>query len=284
MAKIKIPLIAFAILIQSCAGFLYANPAAGSHTPVAIVFSKKVFATDLEPDEKYKQKMKTELSKENYESLILNYSQERLRGVIWEALMQKFCQNKQCEPSQEEIDALTQFFEAARVKPRKDRIAKKEVLIKELESSNIDKEEKQRLTKELENLNRTLLLDSDLAKLKASLTQEQSLRAQEERSKMYARFIRVWKFSKLLHQQYGGDVILQKFGFEPIGAERKFLEECERDKTLQILDPMLRLKFWEYYQRDRSGFIVDDDVLRDLNLKHPFDKPFWLMKSYEPKE
>jgi len=43
--------------------------------------------------------------------------------------------------------------------------------------------------------------------------------------------VRSWKLNSTLHRQYGGRVIFQQFGLEPIDAWRKLLEEYERNKA-----------------------------------------------------
>jgi hypothetical protein len=64
-------------------------------------------------------------------------------------------------------------------------------------------------------------------------------------------FIKQWKINRALYQQYGGRVIYQQGGPEPLDAYRKFLEESQAKGDFRIANPALEPGFWHYY-RDES--------------------------------
>lgn len=64
-------------------------------------------------------------------------------------------------------------------------------------------------------------------------------------------FIMQWKINRALYQQYGGRVIFQQGGPEPLDAYRKFLEESQAKGAFRIVNPELEAGFWRYY-RDES--------------------------------
>ncbi len=64
-------------------------------------------------------------------------------------------------------------------------------------------------------------------------------------------FIRQWKINKALWEQYGGRVIFQQGGPEPLDAYRKFLEESQANGDFRIENSAMESAFWRYY-RDES--------------------------------
>ena len=70
------------------------------------------------------------------------------------------------------------------------------------------------------------------------------------REEIAAAFIRQWKINRALHEQYGGRIIFQQGGPEPLDAYRKFLEESAARGDFRIVDKDLESGFWRYYRDD----------------------------------
>jgi hypothetical protein len=62
--------------------------------------------------------------------------------------------------------------------------------------------------------------------------------------------IRQWKINKALYEQYGGRIIYQQLGPEPIDAYREFLRQREADGAFAIRDQALAASFWRYFTDD----------------------------------
>lgn len=76
------------------------------------------------------------------------------------------------------------------------------------------------------------------------------------RDEIAAAFIRQWKINRALYQQYGGRVIFQQGGPEPLDAWLKFLEAARARGDFVIVDKALEAGFWQYYRDDaRHSFI-----------------------------
>jgi hypothetical protein len=80
---------------------------------------------------------------------------------------------------------------------------------------------------------------------------EESAEDKAARAEIAAAFIRQWKINGALYQQYGGRIIFQQGGPEPLDAYRKFLEESAARGDFRIANPELESGFWRYY-RDES--------------------------------
>jgi hypothetical protein len=79
---------------------------------------------------------------------------------------------------------------------------------------------------------------------------EESAEDQAARSEIAAAFIRQWKVNRALYQQYGGRIIFQQGGPEPLDAYRKFLEERAARGDFRITNKDLEAGFWRYYRDD----------------------------------
>lgn len=72
----------------------------------------------------------------------------------------------------------------------------------------------------------------------------------QARAEVAAAFIRQWKINGALQRKYGGRIIFQQAGPEPLDATRRFLEAAEAVGDFAIVDPRLEEPFWAYYRDD----------------------------------
>ena len=87
-------------------------------------------------------------------------------------------------------------------------------------------------------------------------------------------FVTTWKFNKALYDKYGGRVIFQQFGPEPVDAYRDFLREQERKGAFEILDKKYEASFWDYFTNDGShSFYPEGEGARIMST------PWWLMET-----
>jgi len=82
------------------------------------------------------------------------------------------------------------------------------------------------------------------------LTPEEVAEVEAGRRNMARALIRQWKLNKALYEQYGGRIIYQQFGPEPLDAYRRFLEERQAAGAFSIQDPALEERFWRYFRDD----------------------------------
>ncbi len=93
----------------------------------------------------------------------------------------------------------------------------------------------------------------------------------EMERKLYGTFVRNWKMSKALYEEYGGTVIFQQANpLEPVGAYRKLLEMHEAKGDFKIYDEQLKILFWAYYTQKHLE-IPPEEV--------DYSQPWWLKKS-----
>ena len=84
------------------------------------------------------------------------------------------------------------------------------------------------------------------------------------------RLLQSWKVNQALFRQYGGRVIAQQFGPEPVDAYRDFLKDHERRGSFRILYERLQRSFWSYFVTDSIH-----TFMRPEEAGRAFDKPWW---------
>jgi len=82
------------------------------------------------------------------------------------------------------------------------------------------------------------------------LTPEEKAEVDGLRRDMARGLIRHWKINKALHEQYGGRIIYQQLGPEPLDAYRQFLRQREADGAFVIRDQAIERSFWRYFTDD----------------------------------
>ena len=81
----------------------------------------------------------------------------------------------------------------------------------------------------------------------SDLTPEEVVQVNAMRRDMGRSMIRQWKLNRALYQQYGGRVIYQQLGPEPLDAYRQYLEERRAAGDFIIHEKAFESGFWQYF-------------------------------------
>jgi len=84
----------------------------------------------------------------------------------------------------------------------------------------------------------------------AAMGGEESTEDRAARLEIVEAFILQWKINRALYQQYGGRIIFQQGGPEPLDAYLTFLEERQAAGDFSIESDALAAEFWRYYRDD----------------------------------
>ena len=102
------------------------------------------------------------------------------------------------------------------------------------------------------------------------LTPEETAEIDGMRSDMARAMIRQWKINKALYAQYGGRIIYQQLGPEPLDAYREFLEQRRAEGAFRIDNPVLAEWFWRYFTDESiHDFMTPGGVDAALAFKVP---------------
>jgi hypothetical protein len=79
------------------------------------------------------------------------------------------------------------------------------------------------------------------------LTPEEQAEVDAMQRDMARALIRQWKVNKALYDQYGGRLIYQQLGPEPLDAYRQFLRQRQADGAFAIRNQAIEASFWRYF-------------------------------------
>lgn len=82
------------------------------------------------------------------------------------------------------------------------------------------------------------------------LSPQEATQVEQMRRDMGRAMIRQWKLNRALYEQYGGRIIYQQLGPEPLDAYRQYFEERQAAGDFKIHDQALDEPFWRYFTDD----------------------------------
>jgi hypothetical protein len=193
---------------------------------------------------------------------------EEMKYVILGRLLDRYAAEHSIEVSQADIDAYIDAMLRLAEQDRQRRAMRREELQGKLAATQPDAAGYQALSDELEVLDQ----------LAASLDEPAS-DAEEEREarvQVASAFIKQWKINRALYRQYGGRIIFQQGGPEPLDAYRAFLEEQQEKGAFSLVDEALEADFWKYYRTDSLHSFYPPGSQEEAQA---FETPWWQPES-----
>ena len=195
---------------------------------------------------------------------------DKLNGLIFGALLQQFAQENKIEPTEEELDTFVLKTEEKEKQHQIKMQADRAKLIEELKSSSLSDREREQKASHLKSIENILKTTGDI-KEKTKGVEDQM---RPMRRKMAQQWVKSWKINKALYEKYGGRVIFQQAGVEPLDAYRDFLKEQEKSGAFQIIDKQYEASFWRYFTNDAMHtFYSKDEGTKFINT------PWWTMED-----
>lgn len=112
------------------------------------------------------------------------------------------------------------------------------------------------------------------------LTDEEKVQLAAMRREMGRSMIRQWKMNRRFHEQYGGRIIFQQFGPEPLDAYRQYLEERRDASDLEIKNKDFEESFWRYFTNDSMHSFYEPGSPEEAQA---FSTPPWEMAAAGPE-
>ncbi len=233
-------------------------------TLIARVLEQKIYLKDINPSqaeaEKYgKDKTPEQLEqwqKQNRISALSNY---------FRLLFERYVQQKNIQVTETEIEQLNKSMQRNIVLQNEKHQKKLDSLQKELQADNLDEKKRTELAGQLELYTRLV---------KNTAGSEELFKI---RNTPAEQVIRQWKITNGLYKQYGGRVIFQQAGPEPLDAYRKFFEEEQNKGNFEFYNKEAEGLFWEYYRNEKMHTFYSDEA----KAKAMMETPWWL---HEPEE
>jgi len=171
---------------------------------------------------------------------------DKLSGLIFGSLLEQFAEDNKIEPTNEELNAFVVKTEEKEKqhqgKMEEDRVK----LMRDLKNESLSPREREQKESHLKTIESILETTREM-KEKTRGMEEQ---VHPMKRQMARQFVRAWKINKALYEKYGGRVIFQQAGVEPLDAYRDFLKEQEKKGAFQILDKRYEPIFWRYFMND----------------------------------
>lgn len=248
------------------------SPGEGSESVVALSMGEKITESDLEPDEQLIRLNKTSLDEEAYQDWYERARVARLTELIFVPLLGEFGRNNGITASEEEIDAFIEESESQRAEAEAQFTEQRDAILKRLERSSISPSDRKLMESQLETLNSILDSKEEMetrARERFGEDYESRMRAIDESNAR--QIIVAWKMNKRLFDQFGGRVVFQDDGPEPLEAYADFLAEKKQEGAFGIYDPELKAAFWDYFQNDNLHNFYTAEESHEI-MKQPWWK------------
>lgn len=193
-----------------------------------------------------------------------------LSGIILRALFHRYADEHKLQPSDAELDAFTDGTRKAAERNQAELETQRDKLQTELKSSALSDREREDRAAQLASIEKALRAAVQVRKGEG--VEGDTLRGAKRRLAM--EWVRAWKINKALYAQYGGRVIFQQAGPEPLDAYREFLKEQERNGAFKITDPQCEADFWRYFTNDAMHVFYSKEEGEKF-----IDTPWWMMKE-----
>lgn len=211
---------------------------------VAVVLGEKIYSSEVEND--------------------------KITYLIFGPLLEEFDKEHDIEPTGEEIQAYNQWLSLSMKKAEKEQANRREELLKELKSKDLDDEKRGKLSDKLELYEKILSQEEETKEMTKGLNPKVML---DSKNKIARHFIKSWKRNKSLYEEYGGRVIFQQAGPEPLDAYREFLTEHSEKGSFEIYDTSLEELFWKYYVDEMHNFLPEKEGKMSMTT------PLWQLKD-----
>lgn len=199
---------------------------------------------------------------------------DQLGGRTLSVLLEQFAKDNQIEPTEAELDAFALKLEETEKQFQTRQEDRKKKLVAELSATNLSESDRKEKESQLKSTERAL----NAIRQGQGEAQGREEQVRAARRQIGKQFVKRWKINKALYAKYGGRVIFQQAGMEPLDAYRDFLKEQEKKGAFQILNKQYEADFWRYFTDDTMHRFVPQDKAAAF-----IETPWWLMKE-EPKD
>ncbi len=199
---------------------------------------------------------------------------EKLRGLVWTAVFEDYSRQRRVEPKAAEIESHLRNHRRFKQEDKIRRVKERDQLANELRSPNLTEARRKQAQQHLETLDRIEEQEARIAEERRHPEREKMWQESERQVTEY--WVKRWKIDQALHLEFGGRIVFQQAGWEPIDAYRELLEQYEAKKAFVVHDRALRDAVYGYF---KLNFVYADES----KAKFYFEKPYWERREAELK-
>ena len=197
-----------------------------------------------------------------------------MQAVINQKLFQEYAKQNKIEAGQEDIDSFIALIDGFMRDDRKKNDARRVAIQQQLKAGSLSAEQTKQLQAELASLE---FLHKEALAEEATSKQDKE-KVLKIRETMAKSTIEQWEINKSLYLQYGGRIIGQQMGPEPLDAMHTFLKEQQKKGAFKILEKSFEASFWDYFVNDSKHDFYKQGSKEE---KGAFDKAPWQQKQSE---
>ena len=239
--------------------------AAADRKPVAEVLGKPVHDDELVP-RTADAEQKAKLATAGYATWRERTREAALRNLVWSAVFADFAKLRQVEPTTAEVDSQIRSQQRFMVENQMQREKQRADLIAELKTAGPDDPKRRQAQQHLDTLNSLLEHDRRIAQERREPGREKMWQDSERR--VATVWVRQWKVNQALFREFGGRIVFQQAGWEPIDAYRALLDRYAAERRFVVHDLSLQDAVYRYF---RHKFVYADEA----KAKFYFEKPYW---------
>lgn len=243
---------------------------------VAVVFATKICQAEISIQNS--RAGAKPIPPERQKKIEMNRLAHKIRTVAAQHLLAK----ESYTPSEAEVNSYAAFMEKAkknRARQNKEVLETIEHLLKTYQYAEVHRKRLEETlavfrrsaeqSKQIEEGDR--LRDEDMRKrFGEDAVKQLYVRLKQSRHRQNQQWVARWKMNKALYEKYGGRVIFQQAGIEPVDAYRAQLKDIREKGGLQILKPAYKDVFLDFERYLDMGH----NYLNDNGDKY-FDRPYW---------
>ncbi|GJL85833.1 MAG: hypothetical protein DHS20C02_16080 [Micavibrio sp.] len=245
--------------------------AQGDCKPLASIYGQDICAEDIMPSKKVEENIReyAKQSKQSQAQAVKDFKMSSLFGLLWEkGLIHKYGEDV-VVPREREVKSYLKSFRKA-IEDQNDMNEDMSAFITELlEENNYAPEDEQSLNAVVKQKQKSIMMFN----MRDALPDEMRVQMEEGEYKMAEAMVKSWKIKKTLYEDYGGRVIIQKAGLEPLDAFQAFVKELEDSGEATIHDPAYKNVFKtidKYSGKEHKVLPEDSEEIEDY-----FDSPSW---------
>lgn len=180
------------------------------------------------------------------------YKKAMLTSLIFGRLIDGFIKENNIETAGAEVKQFVQKVKAEQEAGKQQFLTRKADIEKALNDETLDAAGKEGYQQQLEQVN-------------TIIKQFETVSQAPVNEDIAKEFIKSWKINQALYAKYGGRVIFQQAGPEPLDAYKGFLKEHEAKGDFVISDPKLKEMFWDYFVNDSiHTFLPEEEAKRAM--------------------
>jgi len=256
----RLTILAIPLLLLPVLGF------ADSADPVAEVYGQQVSEADLALPAKMVEQSRQSMSAEEFAVWEQDARRQMLAFGVMQEARKHFLAAMKLTPSDQDIDAYIQALKRMMLADADKRSQHREQLQQQLKQSGLDDQRRTEIENEIASIDELTEL------LKPAATGAESDQDKAAQRMVATMTVSNWNFNQGLYRKYGGRVVFQQAGLEPIEANQQFIAALKASGSYRIKDPAYQDLFKETDEYLDKEFEAVDKAEAD----EYFASPWWL--------